>query len=110
MTKPCLPGLFSADVQLRDPLRFDGATIDETIDPPRLGRQLLAVYWTLESGGWLTLADIAHGASCHLIDAHVSEASASARLRDLRKPRFGGHVIERQRVGKSGLFRYRLVI
>jgi len=37
-----------------------------------------------------------------------SEASVSARLRDLRKAKFGAHTIERQRVS-AGLFRYRMV-
>jgi len=103
MTKPCLPGLFSADVQLRNPLRFDGATIEPAVDAPRLGGQLQLIYRAMSSGCWLRLSQLA-------VLAYCSEASASARLRDLRKPRFGGHVIERQRVGKSGLFRYRLVL
>jgi hypothetical protein len=34
------------------------------------------------------------------------EASVSARLRDFRKPRFGGHTVDRRRDGR--LNRYRL--
>ncbi len=101
MTKPCLPGLFSADVQLRDPMRFDGATIEPAVDAPRLGGQLRAVLQIMSTGSWITLAALAGWAQC-------SEASASARLRDLRKKRHGGYVVERKRIGQSGLFRYRL--
>jgi hypothetical protein len=50
---------------------------------------------------WHTLSEIA----AHTKDP---EASVSARLRDLRKPRFGSHTIEREYV-ERGLFRYRLV-
>jgi len=37
------------------------------------------------------------------------EASVSARLRDLRKEKFGGHVVERRAV-KRGLFEYRVIV
>jgi hypothetical protein len=37
-----------------------------------------------------------------------SEAGISARLRDLRKPRFGGYGVERRRVS-GGLFEYRVL-
>jgi len=37
------------------------------------------------------------------------EASVSARLRDLRKAKFGGYRVERQRVREGrGLYHYRL--
>lgn len=52
---------------------------------------------------WWTLGEIV---------AHVggSEASVSARLRDLRKKQFGGFIVERRRRGeaKRGLFEYRV--
>lgn len=38
------------------------------------------------------------------------QASISARLRDLRKPEFGGHVVERRSVpGTRGLFEFRVI-
>ena len=37
------------------------------------------------------------------------ESSISARLRDMRKPRFGSHIIEREYV-ERGSHKYRLVI
>ena len=39
---------------------------------------------------------------------HVSETGTSARLRDLRKEKFGGHNVISERQGDSGLFKYRM--
>jgi hypothetical protein len=81
---------------------FDGSTYEPDQDYDRLNRQQRQVYGVLAhpSRPWLTLAYIAQ-----LIGA--SEASVSARLRDLRKPKYGGHVVERRRV-EGGLYEYRL--
>lgn len=35
-------------------------------------------------------------------------ASVSARVRDLRKQKFGGYSVERVRVGTTGLYMYRI--
>jgi uncharacterized membrane protein len=51
-------------------------------------------------GDWWTLAELARATG-------YPEASISARLRDLRKPKFGGYTVERQYV-ERGLFRYRV--
>lgn len=51
-------------------------------------------------GGWWSLREL------HNL-AGGSEAGISARLRDLRKPRFGGYQVERRRV-EGGLFEYRI--
>lgn len=86
--------------------RFHGATFDRELDGPRLERQLDRVREYLRDGQWRTLAEIRAAAG-------GSEASVSARLRDLRKPAFGGHTVERQRVPgqeTSGLWRYRLLL
>ena len=50
---------------------------------------------------WWTLAELA-------AEAQGSEAAVSARLRDLRKKRYGQHIVERKYVG-NGLWAYRLV-
>lgn len=81
---------------------FDGATYDPDLDHRRLNRQLDAVRLVMRCGQWLTLAEIAAKAGC-------GEASASARLRDLRKDKFGAYDIRRQRRGEGGVFVYRLV-
>lgn len=80
---------------------FDGATYVRALDHERLGAQLLRVGKLMGDGSWRTLAEIASATSS-------PEASASARLRDLRKWKFGGHTVERDRLA-SGQFRYRVV-
>jgi hypothetical protein len=80
---------------------FDGATYEASKDQQRLSRQLRGVYEAVRVPGWYTLRQLSE-------IAHASEASVSARLRDLRKDKFGGFTIERRRVS-GGLFEYRLV-
>lgn len=80
--------------------RFDGATFDQERDGKRLNAQLFAVRAAMGDGQWWTLADLAERCG-------APEASVSARIRDLRKPRFGGHMIERRFV-RRGLFEYRM--
>lgn len=80
---------------------FQGATYEPKFDQERLGGQMRKVYALMRDGNWRTLREIA---DC----VGGSEAGVSARLRDLRKIAFGSHVVERERVGDSGLFRYRM--
>lgn len=77
---------------------FDGKTYGPS-DGPRLGVQLAQVASLMRDGQWRTLYEIARATGC-------PPQSASARLRDLRKPRFGGHTVERQRC-QVGVFLYR---
>jgi Fic family protein len=86
-------------VSLQESLRFDGDTYEEELDQQRLGAQLQRVKLAMASGEWFTLAKLSRIANC-------SEASASARIRDLRKDRFGAWTIERRRVS-GGLHEYR---
>jgi hypothetical protein len=81
--------------------QFDGLTYDETLDGPRLTSQLERVKRLMRDGRWRSLAAIHH-----IVGG--SEAGISARLRDLRKPKFGGLIVERERVKKSGLWMYRV--
>lgn len=83
------------------PNLFDGKTYDPDRDESRLAGQLLRVYELMRDGAWRTLADIAE-------QAQGSQASVSARLRDLRKKRFGAHRVERKSLG-GGLFTYQLL-
>ena len=78
----------------------DGKTFDHARDARRLAGQHARVLSFMRSGSWHTLAEIAS----HTGDP---EASVSARLRDLRKDRFGAHNIVREYV-ERGLWRYRL--
>ena len=81
---------------------FDGATYEPEHDQKRLTSQLARVKALMLDGKWHTLSEIA---------AKVcgSEASVSSRIRDFRKPRFGGYTVERRRVD-GGLFEYRILL
>lgn len=81
---------------------IDGKTYEPTLDYARLGKQMKAVYSLMRDGHWRTLQQIAA-----LVEA--PEASVSARLRDLRKRKFGAFTVDRAR-GENGLHWYRLVI
>lgn len=79
---------------------FDGATFDAELDGPRLGRQLDGVRYMLlaHRGEFFTLGELQAMAG-------GSEAGISARIRDLRKPRNGGHDVQRRRRG-GGVWEY----
>lgn len=101
------PNLFDATPDFSR-ATFDGETYEPARDQVRLSGQLQAVYDVLGDGKWYRLTQLAYLASLQLGGKRVSEASASARLRDLRKPRFGAHTIERRSIG-GGLFEYRML-
>lgn len=79
---------------------FDGSTYEPRLDHARLSGQLKNVFLAMSDHRWWTLAELA-------VRSGGTEASISARIRDLRKSRFGGHVIDRRRTDR-GLFEYRL--
>ena len=84
------------------PMRFSGSTYNAPRDEARLTGQWLAVFDFMRHGKWHTLAEISTATG-------YPEASISARLRDFRKPRFGGHTVDREYVS-AGLYRYRLIV
>ena len=81
-------------------LRFDGPDV-EPQDVERLTGQLERVYSLMRDHQWHTLGELSR-------KANGSEAGVSARIRDLRKERFGAYVIERRRVS-GGLWEYRML-
>lgn len=81
--------------------RFDGRTYDHGLDSGRLAAQLLRVAFLMRDGAWRSLSQISTLTG-------DPEASISARLRDLRKPRFGAHTVLRARTD-TGYCVYRLV-
>jgi len=83
---------------------FDGATYDPAFDHARLEKQLGRVYAAMSDRAWRTLTEISSLTG-------DPESSISARLRDLRKPKFGGYIINRRPRGDRsiGLFEYQLV-
>lgn len=78
---------------------FDGPDL-EPDDQRRLASQQLRIVAFMADHQWHTLKEIAAG-------TRSPEASASAQLRHLRKPKFGGYTIERRHQG-HGLYQYRL--
>jgi hypothetical protein len=79
---------------------FDGSTYDAARDQVRLSGQLQNVQQVLSDHRWHTLSEIAQRIG-------GSEAGISARIRDLRKERWGSHKIDRQHISQ-GLWKYRL--
>lgn len=81
--------------------RFNGSDYDPARDDVRLTGQLLRVWEAMKGGQWRTLEELARVTG-------DPAASVSAQLRHLRKPRFGGHTVEKEHVN-NGLFRYRVI-
>ena len=81
--------------------RFDGDDYRRRRDDRRLVAQLERVVRVMVDRQWHTLGSI---------EARTGDpqASISAQLRHLRKPRFGAHTVERRYVG-NGLYEYRLI-
>ena len=81
-------------------LRFDGSDYIHKRDGIRLTGQLERVFNVMKNGDWITLRQLATKSKC-------PEASASAQLRNLRKDRFGGYLIEKK-YSHLGVFLYKL--
>jgi hypothetical protein len=79
---------------------FDGDTYDPARDHTRLKRQLGRVFEAVRDGEWHTLVGLE-------IKTGDPQASISARLRDLRKPKFGGYNVEHRHIG-DGQWEYRI--
>lgn len=83
---------------------FDGATYDPDADHDRLAKQLRRVYLFMADEQWHTSVAIEQG-------TNIWWSSASARVRDLRKAKFGAHTILRRSVGDgTRLCEYRMII
>lgn len=90
--------------KLPDPVpEFDGADYDSALDHDRLTGQIRRVFDVMSDGEWHTLPGIAERTG-------DPEASISAQLRHLRKPRFGAFIVERRRRGEGGLWEYRMLL
>jgi hypothetical protein len=80
---------------------FDGETYSPARDGTRLAKQFNAVKTAMFDGQWHTLAELSE-------IAHASDAAVSARVRDLRKEKFGGYTVERLYI-RNGIWAYRIV-
>ena len=85
-------------------IAFDGSTFNKKLDGKRLTGQWLLVFDVMKDGSWRTLREISE-------QTGFPEASISARLRDFRKKKFGGHTVERKRRGHwcDGVWEYQLL-
>ena len=85
-------------------LHFDGRTYEPQLDRERLLTWLskVQIFMLCKREEWLSPQQIMDGVG------HHDWACISARLRDLRKPKFGGYDIESKRA-EGGLYLYRLV-
>lgn len=83
--------------------RFNGPDYDPKHDQKRLTGQIRRVYNLMSDHQWRTLAEIE-------AETNDPQASISAQLRHLKKPRFGNHPVEKRRRGedKQGLWEYRI--
>ena len=79
---------------------FDGETFRQDRDGQRLFRQLEAVKALMADGRWRSYTEIAQALD-------IPQASASARVRDLRKVKFGAYLVEKRYDG-DGLWRFRV--
>jgi hypothetical protein len=82
--------------------RTMGPAYHPALDRERLQGQMRRVYRLMADGRWRTLAEIAEATG-------DPQASVSAQLRHLRKPRFGGHRVDKRR-RSGGLWEYRLIL
>jgi hypothetical protein len=80
---------------------MNGETYDPIRDGERLRKQLVAVRQAMADHEWHTLYALS-------LMTGAPEASVSARLRDLRKSKYGSYTVERRHVG-NGLWEYRLL-
>ena len=81
--------------------RFNGSDYSPVRDDNRLTGQLLRIWGCMKGGAWRTLEEIASRTG-------DPAPSVSAQLRHLRRPRFGGHVVEKEYLG-NGLYQYRVI-
>ena len=90
---------------LKPSFKFDGPGLIPEKDFPRLNRQQQRVFDLMIDGKWRTLNEISRITGDPL-------QSISARLRDMRKIRFGGHAVDKRPRGErsKGLWEYRLIV
>ena len=89
-----------------DLLHFDGSDYNKDLDVDRLTDQYHRIFNLMSDGKWRTLFEIE-------FILGYPQASISAQLRHMRKPRFGAHIVRKQRVkGREtqGLFEYQLSV
>ena len=84
---------------------FNGSDYVPEFDNERLVGQMKRVFMAMLDGKRRTLSEVEKITG-------DPQASISAQLRHMRKPKFGAHVVEKRARGdrKRGLFEYRLLV
>lgn len=85
---------------LPPPAHFNGSDYVAPRDDDRLAGQQLRIWQLMQDGQWRSLTAIEKATG-------DPQASISAQLRHLRKPRFGSFVVDKRHRGR-GLFEYRV--
>lgn len=86
--------------------KFGGSTLTPD-DEPRLDTQLYYVYHIMKDGVWRTIPQLV---ALMLSRYGVTmQTSVSARIRDFRKAKFGGHTVNAYNMG-GGLWNYQLIV
>jgi hypothetical protein len=98
----------TAKPALKTGAHFDGPTYQPAQDHTHLTGQLRRVYDAMAGGEWWTVPELEKAL---LPGGYVSQTGIAARIRDLRKPKFGGFSIEARRRAGDGthLWEYRIV-
>src|SRR5262245_3101999 len=88
-----------------DKPKFAGTSYDPELDEERLAGQMPCMCRLMEDAVHRTLREISD-------ETRIPEASVSARLRDFRKAKWGGHIVNKRRRGdpKHGLWEYQLIL
>jgi len=85
------------------PAYLDGPAADSS-DAHRVMGQRQRAFELMKGGGWFTLKEIAERIGC-------LETSAASRVRDFRKPQYGGHRVDpRWSPTTPGVHEYRLIV
>ncbi len=89
---------------------FDGVTYEPKFDATRLRGEMARVYNVMKHGYWRSICEI-RGEIHDRFHKLDSETGISARLRDLRKAKFGSHTVNRRRRGEAsrGIWEYQLL-
>ena len=86
---------------------FDGTTYEPKQDDHRLIPLIKELFIVMSDSKFRTLPELEK-----ILKHRYMITSISSKLRDLRKEKFGGHIVNRQNRGdrKNGFYEYQLII
>lgn len=71
--------------------------------------KLGVIFDLMRAGGWMTAEQVQHRVE-RATGRRALLTSVSAQIRDLRKPKYGGHLVARRAAADGGACEYRLVV